>query len=169
MEAAEGAEPVDVDDLEFDRVFRTEFEPVKRTVLLICHNHDTAQELTQDAFLQLVRHWKKVKDFERPGAWVRRVAIRLTIKRLRSEERRRRAEAAMVLPGVDEHDLDVMRAVRQLPPRQRAAVVLRYFEGCTGPEIGQLLGCSEATARVHLHRARQRLTELLEKEVPHVR
>jgi RNA polymerase sigma-70 factor (ECF subfamily) len=157
-----------VDDPEFELLFRTEFERVKRTVLLICHDHEVAQDLTQDAFVQLLRHWKRVKGYERPGAWVRRVAIRLTIKRLRSDASRRRAEAAFDLPGVGQADLDVMHAVRQLSARQRAAVVLHYFEGRPATEIGPLLGCSEATARVHLHRARQRLTQILAEEVPHV-
>ena len=158
-----------VDDPEFDRVFRTQFEPVKRTVLLICHDHEAAQDVTQDAFVQLLRNWSRVRHFDRPGAWVRRVAIRLIIKRIRSDETRRRAERELDLPGVDEWDLDVMHAVRQLSPRQRAAVVLHYFEGRPAAEVGSLLGCSESTARVHLHRARHRLGELLAEEVRHGR
>jgi RNA polymerase sigma-70 factor, ECF subfamily len=62
-------------------------------------------------------------------------------------------------------DVDVMRAVRQLPGMQRAAVVLCYFEDLPLSEIADILRCSDATVRVHLHRARKRLAELLGEEV----
>jgi RNA polymerase sigma-70 factor, ECF subfamily len=62
-------------------------------------------------------------------------------------------------------DVDVMRAVRQLPGMQRAAVVLCYFEDLPLSEIANILRCSDATVRVHLHRARKRLAELLGEEV----
>jgi RNA polymerase sigma factor (sigma-70 family) len=58
-----------------------------------------------------------------------------------------------------------MRAVRQLPGMQRAAVVLCYFEDLPLSEIADILRCSDATVRVHLHRARKRLAELLGEEV----
>jgi RNA polymerase sigma-70 factor (ECF subfamily) len=60
-------------------------------------------------------------------------------------------------------DREILDAVGSLPPRQRAAVVLHYFEDLPTPEIGQLLGCSAATARVHIHRGRRRLAEVLER------
>ncbi len=54
-----------------------------------------------------------------------------------------------------------MRAIRLLPPAQRAAVVLFYFEDRPAGEIARILGCAESTARVHLVHARARLAELL--------
>ena len=47
----------------------------------------------------------------------------------------------------------VWAVCRELPPRQRAAVVLRFYEDLEYAEIGELLGCSEATVRSHVHRA----------------
>ena len=61
-------------------------------------------------------------------------------------------------------DIDVLRAVAQLPGMQRAAVILFYFEDRPVAEIADALACSEATARVHLHRARKRLAEMLGEE-----
>lgn len=55
----------------------------------------------------------------------------------------------------------MLRAVATLPRAQQAAVVLFYFEDRPIAEIADVIGCSEVTARVHLHRARKRLTELL--------
>jgi RNA polymerase sigma-70 factor (ECF subfamily) len=61
-------------------------------------------------------------------------------------------------------DLDLIRALKQLPTQQRAAVVLYYFEDRPTAEIAHILGCSESTATVHLHKARKRLAELLGEE-----
>jgi len=58
----------------------------------------------------------------------------------------------------------VLRALGNLSPNQRAAVLLHDEEGFTGPEVGRLLGMSAATVRVHLFRGRRRLRELLGTE-----
>jgi RNA polymerase sigma factor (sigma-70 family) len=153
----------------FDDVFYVEFRSVARTVFLICHDHDRAEEITQDAFVELLRRWERVSNYERPGAWVRRVAIQLAIRSHQRDKLRWRAEHAVDFPAQppsSDVDIDVVNAVGNLPARQRAAVVLFYFEDLPIGEIADLLGCSPATARVHLHRARVRLGSLLaEQEV----
>jgi RNA polymerase sigma factor (sigma-70 family) len=159
---AEGSQ----DDLDFERVFREEFAPVLRTVFLICHDHHRAEEITQDAFVQTLRHWGRVRTMDKPGAWVRRVALRLAIKSVHRDARRRRAE--QTLPGrseLNDGDLDLLEAVRRLPAQQRAAVVLYYYEDRPVAEVADLLGCAPATARVHIHRARARLAFELDQGV----
>jgi RNA polymerase sigma-70 factor (ECF subfamily) len=147
----------------FDEVFVAEFPSVERTVFLIVHDRETAKELTQDAFLALLRSWRKVSRYERPGSWVRRVAIRLAVRAVQRREHRSHAERSAPPPPemVNPRDLDVWRAVASLPARQRAAVVLFYFEDRPADDVADILGCSSQTARVHLHRARHRLGELL--------
>jgi RNA polymerase sigma-70 factor (ECF subfamily) len=149
--------------LSFDDVFVAEFTAVERTVFLIVHDREMAKELTQDAFVALLRAWRKVSRYERPGAWVRRVAIRLAVRALRRDDSRSRAERrSWEVPSLaSSRDLDVVEAVRSLPARQRAAVVLFYFEDRSALEVADLMGCSPRTARVHLHRARQRLGDVL--------
>ena len=148
---------------DFDDLFVAEFSAVERTVFLIVHDREVAKEITQDAFLALLRAWRRVSRYERPGAWVRRVAIRLAVRTVRREESRARAEVRAPIPQASgsSRDWDVWRAVRSLPARQRAAVVLFYFEDRSVDEIADLMRCSPPTARVHLHRARQRLAALL--------
>jgi len=69
------------------------------------------------------------------------------------------------VPGLDPAEVqDVLRALGNLSPNQRAAVLLHDEEGFTGPEVGRLLGMSAATVRVHLFRGRRRLRELLGTE-----
>jgi RNA polymerase sigma-70 factor (ECF subfamily) len=147
----------------FDEVFTAEFTAVERTVFLIVHDREMAKEVTQDAFVALLRTWRKVSRYEHPGAWVRRVAIRLAVRALKREGSRARAEQNALETGhaPSSRDLDLLRAVQSLPARQRAAVVLFYFEDRSVREVADLLGCSPPTARVHLHRARQRLEQLL--------
>jgi RNA polymerase sigma-70 factor (ECF subfamily) len=62
-------------------------------------------------------------------------------------------------------DVDLANAIGQLPPRQRSAVVLFYFEDRPMQEIADILGCSVSTGWVHLHKARKRLAALLGEEV----
>ncbi len=151
---------------DYSSFYRAEFRPVARTVYLIVHDQQRAEDITQEAFLQLLRHWRKVSRYERPGAWVRRVAIRLATRHVRRERMRTSLEADRVPPPVGSPvDIDLMRAIAQLPPQHRAAVVLFYFEDRPVAEIADLMQCPPSSAKVWLHRARQRLAEILREEV----
>jgi RNA polymerase sigma-70 factor (ECF subfamily) len=154
-------------DGDYDGVFAAEYAPVLRTVYLVCHDLPLAQDVTQDAFVELLRHWGKVSRYDRPGAWVRRVAIRRLLKVRRRDARRRQAEVSFE-PGAagGSSDLDVLRAVAGLPLRQRTAVVLYYYEDRPLHEVAEILDCSPSTAAAHVHRARAKLGDLL-KEVSH--
>jgi RNA polymerase sigma factor (sigma-70 family) len=153
-------------DAEYDLLFTVEFPAVMRTVYLILHDLDRAEDVVQDAFVQLLRHWKKVSRYDRPGAWVRRVAIRLAMDSMQRERMRSLLERKVEPPRMPiPADVDVLRATRDLPGMQRAAVVLFYFEDRPLAEVADMLGCTESTARVHLHRARKRLAEILAEEV----
>ena len=157
------------DAAEFARFFRQEFPRVVRTVFLIIADRGRAEEIAQDAFLKLFHHWPTVSRYEQPDAWVRRVAIRMGGRLARREGMRRliegRFRSDLMTPPPPEPGDDVHRAIRDLPPRQRAAVVLFYFEDRPVAEIAEILGCKPATARVHLHKARQRLAGVLREEV----
>jgi len=159
-------------EAEFTWFFRAEFSRVVRTVYLILNDRGRAEEIAQDAFTQLLDHWAKVSRYEQPDAWVRRVAIRMAGRAARRERMRGLLEGrfrpAVSSPPPDEPSDEVFRAVRQLPPNQRAAVVLFYFEDRPISEIADFLGCAPATARVHLHRARQSLASHLHEEVDDV-
>jgi RNA polymerase sigma-70 factor (ECF subfamily) len=151
---------------EYDLLFTIEFPAVMQTVYLILHELDRAEDITQDAFIQLFRHWTKVSRYDRPGAWVRRVAIRLAMESLRHERLRAVLERQVKPPRVlGPTDVDILPAIRELPGMQRAATVLFYFEDRPLPEIADILGCAESTVRVHLYRARKHLADVLGEEV----
>lgn len=148
--------------LDYTSFFRQEFAPVLRTVELMLRDHGRAEELTQDAFLQLLKHWATVSRYERPDAWVRRVAIRLAVRSIR-RDRLWQLVRGDLLPSEPDRPsrLDVAGAIGRLSGSQRAAIVLHYYEDRPTAEVAAILGCSESTARVHLHHARRRLAQLL--------
>ncbi len=152
---------------EYDWWFRAAYPSIARTVFLIVHDRGRAEEIAQEAFLQLYRRWSTVQGYERPDAWVRRVAVQLAVKHVKRERMRTGRERLALAEDVEEHlpDPDVVRAVRTLSPMQRAAVVLYYWADEPVFDIARALGVSESTIKQHLHRARQRLAVVLGEEV----
>jgi DNA-directed RNA polymerase specialized sigma24 family protein len=151
----------------FEELFASEFPRVARTVHHIVGDRREADEITQDAFLELLRHWSKVAGYDRPDLWVRRIAIRKAQRERHRTWRRRELERSVA--GVDGHEPptpapEVLAAVRRLAPKQRAAVVLFYFEDRPMAEIAEILGCSESTGWSQLHTARRHLAAALAEE-----
>jgi RNA polymerase sigma-70 factor, ECF subfamily len=77
---------------EYTSFYRAEFASVARTVYIIVRDRQRAEDITQETFLRLLQHWAKVSRYERPAAWVRRVAIRLATKQVRRERLRAQLE-----------------------------------------------------------------------------
>jgi RNA polymerase sigma factor (sigma-70 family) len=151
---------------EYAWFFRTEFTPVLRTVFLILRDRGLAEDIAQDAFMQLYTHWRKVSRYERPEAWVRRVAIRMAVRQQRRDRIRPIVERAADTGSLHEDpEVDLAGAMKALSPTQRAVVVLYYYEDRPTAEIVEILGMSQSTVRVHLSRARRHLAELLREEV----
>jgi RNA polymerase sigma-70 factor (ECF subfamily) len=151
---------------EYSSFFRAEFIHVVRTSYLIVHDRERAEDVAQEAFIQLLAHWHKVTRYERPEAWVRRVAIRIATRSARRERQRPVLEQTMdPPPSFVPQDVDLLNAIKKLPPQQRAAVALFYFEDRPLPEVAHIIGCSHSAAKVHVFNARKRLAELLGEEV----
>jgi RNA polymerase sigma-70 factor (ECF subfamily) len=120
-----------------------------------------AEDALAEAFARAIEHRDSIRE---PLAWIYRTAFRLASREL---QREKRPVPAMPdpAPGIDPLDVqELLAALRQLSPHQRAAVLLHDEEGLTGPEVGRLLGMSAATVRVHLFRGRRRLRALLSIE-----
>ena len=133
-----------------------------RVVSPIVGSVSDAEAVVQDAFLQAFTRWRRISRYDRPGAWVRRVAIRDAVRFAERARRRPPVEAE----GGDPVDpvavrLDLEAALRRLPPRQRACVVLHHLADWPVAAVAEALGCAEPTVRVHLHRARGALAVML--------
>lgn len=153
------------DDAAFEAIFRESFAPVARSAYLVMGDWEAATEVAQDAFVQLLLHWRMVSGYDNPGAWVRRVAIRRAV-RARWRDRRARGNGARsgLEAGAPEVSVDLRQALLRLSRTQRAAVVLHYLHDLPVKDVAAVLGCGEATAKTHLHRARQRLSVLLQED-----
>ena len=155
----------------FAALFRREFKPIARTVFLIVGDAATAEEIAQEAFAKAWSRWGDVARAERPGAWVHTVAVRLALRR---RARRRRGLQLEVFAhhgesgsGSDESFVPVLELLRSLSPMQRAVVALAIIDDLPIDDVAHRVGCRPATARVHLHRARARLAELVRQEITH--
>jgi RNA polymerase sigma-70 factor (ECF subfamily) len=160
--------PNDV-EAEYSWFYQAEYANVARSVFLILHDRQRAEDIAQESFVQLFAHWGKVSRYERPEAWVRRVAIRMAVRHLKRERMRSAFEHEIGEPVQQGAvDVDLLRAIGELPAIQRVAVVLFYFEDRPIAEIVQIVGTSEGAVKMALHRARRKLAELLAEEVDDV-
>ena len=157
----------DADEAEYAWLFRAHFASVLRTVFVVVNDHGRAEDIVQDAFTKLLQNWRTVSHYERPEAWVRRVAIRIAVRDARRESLRRVLEHTRGDEPVQDQvpDVDLARAMRALAPMQRAAVALYYLDDRPVAEIAEALQVSTSTVKQHLMRARRRLAELLQEEV----
>jgi RNA polymerase sigma-70 factor (sigma-E family) len=153
-----------------------------RLAYLLTGDRGHAEDLVQTALLRTARHWPRARDA--PDAYVRQVLINLSRDRIRLLFRRPRE--APLPPDLDtlraaDAGYDqvterrvVVRALAQLPVRQRQVIVLRFFEDVSVEQTAALLGCSTGTVKSYTSRALSRLRELLADsydlhpvEVPH--
>lgn len=120
-------------------------------------DREIASDAESEAFAQALRRGDAIKD---ALAWVWRAAFRIAAGEL---QRRRTVAPPLADPSYElpEPAAHVTQALRELPPQQRAAVVLHYYADKPIREIAELLGTSSSTVAVHLHRGRNRLRDLL--------
>ena len=150
---------------DFEEVYREAGPQLWRTLYGVCGGRtDLAEEAIAEAFARAIERGDRVRD---PIAYVYRVAFRVATQELKREgrhgelvERAIRETPAGLPAGME----DLMRALRALSPKQRAAVILRYEADLATDEVAKRMGVSAATVRVHIHRGRAKLRALLGTE-----
>ena len=157
------------DEESFAWFFTSEYPQVVRLLTVVVTDPAAAEDVAQEAFIRLHRHWSRISRYESPEAWVRRVALNRAFSWRRREQHRRQGEERAPAwaeprsePSVDADH--VLRAVRRLGPRDRALVGLYHLEDRPLGEVASVLGMSPDTAKVALHRARAKLAHLLREE-----
>jgi RNA polymerase sigma-70 factor (sigma-E family) len=138
-----------------------------RTAVLLAGGRQDGEDLLQAALERLIRQGRRVTG--NPEGYLRRTLYNLAADRWRRQERWRRKlpvigatqrEAAPDLTAaVDLRDA-LIRALHLLPPQQRAAVVLRYWEQLSEAEAAEVLGCSAGTIKAAASRGLRRMREL---------
>lgn len=159
-------DPVGAAQTEFEAFFRREFSAIAVVAGTVAADRSAGEDIAQEALARAHRDWARVSGLDKPGAWVRRVAINLAIGRKRrsaSELKalfrigRPAAEAAQTRRG----DPAVWAAVDELPPRQRAVIALHYLEDRPVAEIAEILDISVSATTSNLHKARANLADKL--------
>jgi RNA polymerase sigma-70 factor (sigma-E family) len=153
-----------------ESLFTAHFPAMCRLALLLLRDPAVAEEVTMDAFVAACSGWRRVEAAEQPDAYLRRIVVNLCCSRLRRRVAERRAHARFGRadtvappwdPTVDERSRAVLAAVASLPDRQRACVVLHYFEDLRVAEVAAVLGCSTGTVKSQLAKARTTLGRAL--------
>ena len=135
-------------DATFDAFVRNRLPELLRFGRVLTGNEEAAADLVQDALERTIMHWSRVESRDDPEGYVRRVMVNRNISIWR---RLRRERITDTLPDdgyVDRHrDRELWEALLTLPPRQRAVIVLRYYEDLTEEQIAGVLGCRRGTVK----------------------
>jgi RNA polymerase sigma-70 factor (sigma-E family) len=140
-----------------------------RMAALLCRNRAEAEDLVQDTLASAYAGWRRIEATQSPEAYVRRMLVNRHVSWWRRH--RGRVEPRAVVPDAATPDPTdaaattdaVRRMLRSLPPRQRAAIVLRYYADYSDAQIADTLGCSEPTVRSQISRALASLREPAER------
>jgi len=156
---------------DFEAFWRAEYPAIVRITYALTGRRHVAEELAQDAFVAAYRHWAEISSYDRPGAWVRRVATNAAISSLRRRSAELRAITRLGLrrppPSVveiPEPDAQVWSALRSLPRRQSQVLALMVVDDLSVSEVAKVLQVSEDTVRTHARRGREALARRLGSE-----
>ncbi|MCW3818715.1 SigE family RNA polymerase sigma factor [Micromonospora sp. DR5-3] len=137
-----------------------------RLARLLTGDEHRAEDLTQDVLARAYVHWRKIARADRPDVYVRRMMVNANASWWRRRSSRELAVDSFAEQahrgdlGGEAADRDEMwRLIRALPDRQRAVLVLRYYEDLDDATIAQILDCSPVTVRTHAMRALAHLRE----------
>jgi len=154
---------------DFQAFVERQWAPLMRTAYLLTGDRGHAEDLVQAALEKTHRRWDRVARMESPAAYVRRTMVNTAV----SWRRRRRVSEVPLLPGDGPHADDpygridqrqqVLAVLRELPPKMRAVLVLRYFEDLSEADTADALGCSIGTVKSQTSRGLERLRGRMER------
>jgi RNA polymerase sigma factor (sigma-70 family) len=148
----------------FEGFFEATHQRLFTALCLVTGDRFEAEEIAQDAFLRVFEHWERVADLDEKERYVFRVAMNVFRNRYRRAVLVLRRSLSLApqasddLAAVEGRD-EVIRLLRPLPPRQRAAVLATSILDLSADEAGQLLGMKPATVRALASRARGRMKD----------
>jgi RNA polymerase sigma-70 factor (ECF subfamily) len=146
---------------DFDSFCRREYPSVYAAARALTGDRETALDVTQEAFARAYARWARLGRASWAGGWVMTTALNLCRRSLR---RRPPGVAPQEAPGREskvDARLDLAAALRQLPARQREAVVLHYLVDLPVAGVAEIMKTSEGTVKSHLARGRHSLAARL--------
>ncbi len=141
-----------------------------RYAYLLAGNHADAEDIAQQTLMKAYSSWSRVKDTDSPAAYLRRMLTNTYLSQGRPKRRRLELltdappEADHTPPGGPEERMALWPHVKSLPPRQRAVIVLRYYEDLSEQQIADTLGCSRGNVKSTAHHALKALRAALGSE-----
>jgi len=148
-------------DEEFREFMQNRASLLHQSAYLLCGDWHLAHDLVQDTLVKAYQHWPRVRQADRPDAYVRRILLNEARGRWRRRERvmpvsRFPEGREPVAPDATDEiarRAGLLQALLVLPLRQRATVILRHLEGMSERETAAVLGCSEGTVKSQNARA----------------
>ena len=155
-----------MDEAEFDDFYTSSFSRITGQLYAMIGDRDEAQECVQEAFVRAWQHRSKLSKAEHPDAWVRTTAYRLAVSRWRRTKLAKRPSDRALSPAVhtepvDETRVALLAALRQLPDKQRQALVLHHLVDLPVIDVAREVGVPEGTIKARLSRGRTALAALL--------
>jgi RNA polymerase sigma-70 factor (sigma-E family) len=154
------------DDAGFREFARTRTLALRRTAYLLCGDWHLAEDLVQTALLKLYRAWSRVRESQAVDKYMRQVLLRCWFDEQRRPWRRKERRDGTV-PETEHFDRPtgisdvLLTALAQLPPKQRAAVVMRYCNDLPIVEVAAAMRCSEGTVKSQTSRALESLRQIV--------
>ncbi|MDJ0767753.1 MAG: sigma-70 family RNA polymerase sigma factor [Ilumatobacter sp.] len=140
----------------FSELYEHDFLPLVRLATLMTSRVEVARDIVQDAFVKLHVKWATVRN---PAAYVRRSVVNGCRSYHRREMRwrgRKQSDEPTATLDVD----DTLSTLSALTPKQRAIIVLKFYEGCNEHEIAEIVGCRPGSVGPTVQRALTRLREV---------
>jgi RNA polymerase sigma-70 factor (ECF subfamily) len=155
-------------DQEFEEFYQATAPRLVGQLLALTSDLHEAEDVVQEAFIRASMRWSRIRAYDRPEAWVRRVAVNLATNELR---RTRRRLAALLrlgppapVPALSAEEIAVSQALAGLPLRYRQVLVLHYLMGLSVNEIASTLRIPAGTVKGRLSRGRGALSAQLGEE-----
>jgi RNA polymerase sigma-70 factor (ECF subfamily) len=170
------------DSSAFEQLYRTHARRIFALCMRMLGNSHEAEDMTQDIFLTAFRKLKSFRGDSAFSTWLHRVGVNAVLMQLRKkklsstsleeidEQREEAGHAAFELGRRDQHleahadRIRLEKAIEQLPEGYKLSLILHDVQGYLHTEIAEIMGCTTGTTKSQLHKARQRVREILRKE-----
>ena len=156
-------------EADFERLYRNTYRRILGTLITLVRDKATAEDCAQETYERAFRSWKTWKPDAPVEAWLHRIALNVAISDRRYQRIRQAGEIIRRLgrpspgpdPSVVAERSELLAAMKRLPPKQAAALVLRHYHGYSNREIAAALGVPEQTVASRLAAARKQLQAVL--------
>jgi RNA polymerase sigma-70 factor (sigma-E family) len=145
---------------------------LRRTAFRLCGDWQLAEDLAQNALIKLYTAWRKARNAESIDAYSQQILVRTWLDEVRRPWRRATVVARVPDAAAQHHDptnrMALMTALAKVPPRQRAVLVLRFWEGLSVAETAAVMKCSQGTVKSQTSDGLDALRRLLPEAAPAV-